>query len=132
MVEVLFTVLFRVLFLVSYSLFATLLSCEQDCVDWFFLAVTLGVAFYLGFLFRDPPTRIPRNAFEQILEEADERKGEKEKREGVFEIANFYFRLGNSGKLDPFALIFSTLIWMPWGRVSYKGTHSGKFSRLLL
>ena len=56
-----------------------------------FWAVTLGVAFYLGFLFRDPlPYEYHEMLFEQILEEADEReRREKEKREGLVEIANF-------------------------------------------
>ena len=56
-----------------------------------FWSVTFGVAFYLGFLFRDPlPPEYHEMLFEQILEEADERERlEKENREGLVEIGNF-------------------------------------------
>ena len=56
-----------------------------------FWVVTLGVTFYLGFLFRDPlPSEYQEMLFEQVLEEAEEReRREKEKREGFGEIENF-------------------------------------------
>ena len=56
-----------------------------------FWVVTLGIAFYLGFLFRDPlPSEYHEMLFEQVLEEAEEReRREKEKREGGGEIEGF-------------------------------------------
>ena len=70
-----------------------------------FWSVTFGVAFYLGFLFRDPlPPGYHEMLFEQILEEADERERlEKENREGLVEIGNFQFPTRRNSEMpDPF------------------------------
>jgi len=50
-------------------------------------AVALGVAFYLGYLFREPlPTEYHEMLFEQVLEEAEERERRERKGEAGIEV----------------------------------------------
>ena len=65
-----------------------------------FWVVTLGVAFYLGFLFRDPiPSEYQEMLFEQVLEDSEEReRREKEQSEGLLEFDGF--RIPDSEQFD--------------------------------
>ena len=71
-----------------------------------FWVVTLGVAFYLGFLFRDPiPSEYQEMLFEQVLEDSEEReRREREQSEGLLEFDGYRIpdseQFGHTGSLQ--------------------------------